>query len=347
MSKMCIKSREFDVEANNRQSFMNTVAKIEIYVCLLIALFSLSGCGTLTGLPGHGGGKRFAIEQELVSAATRGAIKQIDLSQLKGKKVNILINAIGDTGAGNLLGGRYSLVSQIRGDYVQSPQTAQKSYFPRYTSTTNTTSSSRTTSDYADSRTSGLSTSTTESTLATPERTVTQETGSGVEAVVGAEYQGLGAYQNSTEIESDDLQFLSAIMQTYFFLRGVNVVPPSEAEIDVYVTVDVFGTIRSRVDWILTNNEILKAKTVLEVLAVNHMTGEVIIFPQSAGAVSEYNEQYLLWIGPISRKETLRKTAPSLSTFCDLDFSEENEEVTKKDLDVSYPFKGFWAPESK
>ncbi|RQK04601.1 adhesin, partial [Neisseria meningitidis] len=31
----------------------------------------LTACGTLTGIPAHGGGKRFAVEQELVAASSR------------------------------------------------------------------------------------------------------------------------------------------------------------------------------------------------------------------------------------------------------------------------------------
>ncbi len=54
-----------------------------VLICLLLFL---SGCGALTGIPGHGGGKRFAIEQEMVAAATRGAIKQIDLALIRGKR---------------------------------------------------------------------------------------------------------------------------------------------------------------------------------------------------------------------------------------------------------------------
>ncbi|MEQ1536351.1 MAG: hypothetical protein ABL923_10775 [Burkholderiaceae bacterium] len=34
-----------------------------------IVAFSLTGCGTLTGIPSHGGGKRYAEEQRLVSAS--------------------------------------------------------------------------------------------------------------------------------------------------------------------------------------------------------------------------------------------------------------------------------------
>jgi len=85
-------------------------------VFVLLTLVLLVGCGTLTGSPGHGGGKRFAVEQELVAAATRAAVKRIDLSSLRGKKVNIFVNAIGDTGSGNLTGGRFSPVAVLRGE---------------------------------------------------------------------------------------------------------------------------------------------------------------------------------------------------------------------------------------
>ena len=47
----------------------------------------LAACGTLTGIPSHGGGKRFAIEQELVAASARAAAKNMDLRPLQGRKV--------------------------------------------------------------------------------------------------------------------------------------------------------------------------------------------------------------------------------------------------------------------
>ena len=68
-----------------------------------------TGCGTLTGIPGHGGGKRFAVEQRLVSATIRAALKDIDVSELKGKKVAIVFDLISDEGGGDMVGGRASL----------------------------------------------------------------------------------------------------------------------------------------------------------------------------------------------------------------------------------------------
>ena len=37
----------------------------------------------MTGIPAHGGGKRFAVEQELISASSRAAVKNIQINQLQ------------------------------------------------------------------------------------------------------------------------------------------------------------------------------------------------------------------------------------------------------------------------
>jgi len=88
---------------------------------------------------------------------------------------------------------------------------------------------------------------------------------------------------------SSDLQYLTALLETYLFLKEVYVAPPSEADVDIYVSVNVFGTVRTRVDWLLANNEILQARTALEILAVDHKTGRIVMPPQDVGAEAEYN----------------------------------------------------------
>ncbi len=347
---------------------MTTLRRCILCILALPLLF-LCGCGALTGLPGHGGGKRFAVEQELVAAATRGAIKQLDLTAIRGKKVNLFVNAIGDTGSGNIIGGRYSVVSQLRGDYIQTPPTIETSTFPRYSSTTSSTSTTNTsgntsgttqenqgstttgttgsTNSNSTSTTSGTSssdststgTSTTDSILPMADSKKTRQEGKGGIGQMGLEYKGLGAYQNSDEITSNDMQYLSGLLQTYLFLRGVYVVPPSEAEIDVYVTIDVFGTVRSRVEWFIANNEILRAKTAIEVLAVDHQTGDVIMPPKSAGAEAEYNEQYIFWAGPVMIKQTLQKTKPLLSDFSDIGENDQMIMAGEQDVAIPYPFQ--------
>ena len=320
---------------------------MKLFLILLVWPFVITGCGSLTGLPGHGGGKRFAIEQELVAAASREAIKHIDFTIIHGKKVNLFLNAIDDKGSGNLIGGRLSLVSQIRGDYVHTPTVTERSYYPRYdsTSTTSSASQSETNSSsngsYSSGRTSESSTSTTTTNtlLSSPERTESTQQGFGTETQVGVEYDGLGSYQNSDEVASGDLQYLLGLLQTYLFLCGVHLVPPSEAEIDIYVIVDVFGTVRTRVDWFFANNEILSAKTALEVMAVERSTGALIMEPQSASAEAEYNEQYLVWAGPLTIKKYLKTSQPLLSDFSGLPLQQPQKIINEQDTPVLYPFR--------
>ena len=106
-----------------------------VYILSCCLLVFLSGCAAQTGIPGHGGGKRFAVEQELVAAAARSAIKQLDLSSIKGKKVNLYVNTIGDTGAGNLVGGRFSIISQLSSweiGYFNSSIASLSNFFNKY-----------------------------------------------------------------------------------------------------------------------------------------------------------------------------------------------------------------------
>ncbi len=336
-------------------------------VILLGVMLSLPGCGAYTGIPAHGGGKRFAIEQELVSASSHGALKQIDLSKLKGKKVQLFINAIGDIGAGNLTGGRMSMVSQVQGDYIQAPPTiTRNTEFPGFTTTTD---SSSTTNNSSGSTTSGTTstspasstitseksnsvTNTTESSttngsststsvLAYPGLTTSRQQGSGGSIQAGIQYQGLGDYHNSeTLFGSSDLQYLAALLQTYLFLKGVHMVPPSEADIDIYVSVNVFGTVRTRVDWLLANNEILQARTALEIMAVDRKTGKIVMPPQDVGAEAEYNEQYLIWVGPFWARKFMNKTEPPLCDFADLSDGKSHRKVSKEeDEPIEYPFR--------
>ncbi|HFC3140250.1 TPA: adhesin MafA, partial [Neisseria gonorrhoeae] len=101
----------------------------------LFSVFILSACGTLTGIPSHGGGKRFAVEQELVAASARAAVKDMDLQALHGRKVALYIATMGDQGSGSLTGGRYSIDALIRGEYINSPAVRTDYTYPRYETT--------------------------------------------------------------------------------------------------------------------------------------------------------------------------------------------------------------------
>lgn len=90
-------------------------------VAMALLVTSLTGCGTMTGIPSHGGGKRFAIEQRLVAASVRSTLMQIDVTPLKGKRVAIMYEMMQDEGGGTLNGGRLNLFTALTAGYVQSP----------------------------------------------------------------------------------------------------------------------------------------------------------------------------------------------------------------------------------
>jgi hypothetical protein len=80
-----------------------------MFIRLLLVIFislSLSSCGTFTPIPSHGGGKRFAMEQVLVSASIRKVISEIPIDQLRNKKVLFETTIVHDEGGGAMSGGR-------------------------------------------------------------------------------------------------------------------------------------------------------------------------------------------------------------------------------------------------
>ena len=109
---------------------------------------SLTACGTITGLPSHGGGKRFAIEQELIASSARKAVKSMNLEALEGRKVGRVARRLFLVGsnlvrylrAGNFTGGRYSITNLIREKYKNaftrfktgSPVAARDYSYPEY-----------------------------------------------------------------------------------------------------------------------------------------------------------------------------------------------------------------------
>ncbi len=71
-------------------------------VLSLIAVLFLAGCGTMRGMPSHGGGKRFDEEQRAVSSAVRRSIAQMKLDELQGRSVRLVIENIAHSGGGSM-----------------------------------------------------------------------------------------------------------------------------------------------------------------------------------------------------------------------------------------------------
>lgn len=285
------------------------ILKVVHFLVLIATTMFLTACGTLTGIPSHGGGKRFAVEQELVAASARAAVKDMDLRALKGRKVAVHISAMGDQGSGVLTGGRYSIDALIRGDYANSPDVRTEYTYPTYDTTATTTADD-------------LSSSTiSKSILNAPSFSRTRSSGGGGNANIGFNINGMGNYANETlTTNPKDASFLSNLISTVFFLHGLDIVPPEMADTDVFVHVDVFGTIRSRTELHVYNAETLRAQTKLEYFAVDRQTRKTVIPPKTAAFEAQYKENYALWTGPLKVQKSVKATDSLMVDFSDVEY---------------------------
>ena len=277
------------------------------FVLLMLSSLLLSACGTLTGIPSHGGGKRFAVEQELVAASSRAAVKEMDLSALQGRKVALYVSTMGDQGSGTMSGGRYSVDALIRGEYLNNPTSTTSYDYPQYTTTATTTA------DTLSSNTQSTSV------LNAPSTSRTETSGASNRRAIGLATNGMGEYRNETLISNPkDASYLTNLVQTVFFLRGIDVVPPQLADTDVFVNVDVFGTIRSRTELHLYNAETLRAQTKLEYFAVDRRNKDLLIKPKVNAYEAKYQERYALWTGPYRVQKSIQATDGLMVDFSDL-----------------------------
>lgn len=279
---------------------------IKLLVVIIVIPF-LTACGTLTGIPSHGGGKRFAVEQELVASSSRAAAKDLDLHNLVGRKVALYVTSVGDQGSGILTGGRYTLDALLKGEYINNPATTTRNEYPVLGTTATTTSGTLSSVTLA------------ESALNAPSLSVSKTKGGAGGSSASLHLGGQGNYRNETLISNPrDIDYLSNLLQTIFFLRGIQVVAPQYADTDVFITVDVFGTIRSRTEWQLYNTEDLTAVTKIELFAADRHSGQIIIRPQYSAWQAQYKEQYALWVGPLKTDKWVEKADPLMVTFSDV-----------------------------
>ena len=274
---------------------------ISFIIYAIFVLFCLSSCGTIKGLPSHGGGKRFAVEQELISATARAVAKDLNVEALKGKLCSLYVISIGDEGAGYLTGGQYSIESILRGGYINAPTVKTTSQYPIIDTTTTTTSGASTTTTNA------------ENALNAPIIQKSTQDGGTIQYNASASYTG-PAYRAEAFVNPNDTKFLSAVLNEAFVLRGIRLVPPDKAPIDIYVTVDVFGTVRSRTEYLVYNQEKLLAKTALQVTAFDRK-GNVVLPPTTSSFEAEYIEKYMLWMGPIKEVKNIKRSTPQLVDF--------------------------------
>jgi len=72
-----------------------------ILVLLFTSLLSVA-CYSFTGIPAHGGGKRFYEEQKLLASSVQNACEQLNTKALKNKKVHLSIVSLETSGGGQV-----------------------------------------------------------------------------------------------------------------------------------------------------------------------------------------------------------------------------------------------------
>lgn len=155
--------------------------------------------------------------------------------------------------------------------------------------------------------------------LNAPASAHTKNSGRTGERTAGLAVNGSSDYRSETLITNPrDVSFLTNLVQTVFYLRGIEVVPPEYADTDVFVTVDVFGTIRSRTEYHVYNAETLKAQTKLEYFAVDRNSRKLLIKPTSAAYESQYKEKYAFWAGPYKTSKTVKASDGLMVSFGDI-----------------------------
>jgi hypothetical protein len=157
-----------------------------------------------------------------------------------------------------------------------------------------------------------------------PTETTTRTEGTKREHTATLAYRGLGEYQNFP-VPKSDASLLMGLVRSYMIHSGVVPTTPNDptAEVLVYVTVDIFGTVRSRFDALLYNNETVKAETSFEIAAFDK-EGKRILGTQVANREAQYQEHYLLWAGPITTKERVYQGQGLLVDFTQVDGSKRS-----------------------
>ena len=155
--------------------------------------------------------------------------------------------------------------------------------------------------------------------LNAPSRSRTETKGASSRSSIGLNMGGMGEYRNETLITNpQDTSFLSNIIRTVFFLRGIEIVPEQQADTVMFINIDVFGTIRSRTEMHLYNAETLKAQTKLEYFAADRSTHRLLIKPSTEAYEAKYQEKYALWMGPYKTDKNLKPTEGLMADFSDI-----------------------------
>ncbi|HYO10517.1 MAG TPA: hypothetical protein VER17_16225 [Tepidisphaeraceae bacterium] len=219
---------------------------------LIVLMCCTGGCGLFRPIPAHGGGKRFDEEQRVVAAAVRHAVADMDLAELEGKKVAVVVELIAQDGGGTVsFPGLSSIGAGIGGNIGEG----------------NVVSISP-----------GTGTS------------INDNSNNGVSGNVGIGIRPEIQYAPSAMSSGADGGYFRAALEMKARHAGVRLTPAGEAEATLYVLVDVLGTNRSHYNNVLMSTDKLVASCECTYYAVEPKGGQLMFRARRASSASGYTE---------------------------------------------------------
>jgi hypothetical protein len=245
--------------------------------CLLGVLL-ISGCGIFRGIPSHGGGKRFDEEQRVVAGAVRQTLADLDLTELSGKKVQLVVECIAQDGGGNVT-------------------------FPGVTGIS--------ASAYSNWGTNNLVQVIPPPVPGQP-NLINDNRNRGTGASSAFNYNPNINYGTHAFGTGADVTYFRAALEMKARHAGL-VLVNAEADAVLYVLVDVLGTNRSQSNQILQTNDRLVASCETTYYAMDAKSGGLIFEARRTSANSSYSEtRQFLVTAPVIERSIARTTPTSL-----------------------------------
>lgn len=235
-------------------------------ILTFIFLALLQGCGSFIPMPSHGGGKRFAIEQQLISAVAKRAISDLPVEDLRGLKGYVNIAVIFDEGGGLVNGGRLS-TSEI----ISASTRAARYYLG---------------GDAIDSLT----------------RNKSAELSFNASKAITNYVKDI-SFNSSDGRHFTNLA--SSFLLRNNVIKDPNPETDGSADFIMEITVDTLGTIWKRTDWGIVNSDSLTAVVSYEYMIIPLKDEfKKISKVGSISYEAKYQDNYIFWMGP-TKSETL------------------------------------------
>ncbi|MEO5349689.1 MAG: hypothetical protein H7836_08595 [Magnetococcus sp. YQC-3] len=283
-------------------------------VVLLCVSILLAGCGSITGLPGHGGGKRFALEQEMLSVVIKDAVEPF-VFPVDFQEASTVFNIINDEGSGELSGGR--LEGLLRGTYGATREAIRRSGTPESPVSDGSFLTSTIIKGDAERSQFVLSSSS----ASGNDRAYLMSLVNAVVTQKGIKVANL--FPEPTDEESKRKKAEEQCNKEGIVDKGSDTrdcedrklaQSPLDSKKKIYFNVTVLGLHRDRMDYIFYNREQMKVRCMMEmmlfdendrVVSVNVKGKDLNV--QTSGAEAVYAENYVLWSGPVAVRKTVDK----------------------------------------